>query len=93
MGAPGLFVSLWIPRKHGDPRGPGTHRRGTDEEFARYFDGCPTCGEQVKTVPIIMPRLAVGGGGGHGRPEVPDPWPINEWPPILVKKTRYWGAQ
>jgi len=21
MGAPGLFVSLWIPRKHGDPRG------------------------------------------------------------------------
>src|SRR5215212_3807196 len=57
IGMPGLFVYLEIPKSAGDPPGAGTHREGTPEEFERYFDGCPTCGQAVKTKPIIMSGL------------------------------------
>jgi hypothetical protein len=84
IGAPGLFVYLYIPDPDGS--GAGTHRKGTDEEFQRYFDGCPACGEPVKTYPIIMPGLVAP--GVRGRADVPDPWPVNEWSPIRAKKAR-----
>lgn len=82
IGAPGLFVHLEIP--HHDSTQPGTHRKGTEEEFERYFDGCPTCGEQLETKPIVMPGLIAA--GVRGRRAIPNPWPVNEWPPISVDK-------
>jgi len=87
IGMPGLFVYLEIP--HHDPRRPGTHRQGTLEEFEKFFDGCPACGEPVETKPIIMPGLqhkSRGDGGEPGRIEVRNPWPISEWPPITQGK-------
>jgi hypothetical protein len=42
------------------------------EEARSFFYGCPECGEDVKTYPIVIQGL---------RPvEIPDPWPISEWP-------------
>jgi|SRR5215212_8527184 hypothetical protein len=89
IGIPGLFVYLEIPR--GDKGRPGTHRHGTLEEFEEFFWGCPECGEQIETKPLIMPGLqhkSRGDGREHGRMEVPDPWPISEWPPITQGKPR-----
>jgi hypothetical protein len=80
IGLPGLSVSMWIP----DGTGPGTHRKATMEEFEAYFYGCPTCGEPVKTIPILLPGLKSKSRGDgsvvESEPEVPDPWPIAEWP-------------
>jgi hypothetical protein len=93
IGVPKMFVYLYLPKPTGDTSYAGTHRKGTDEEFERYFNGCPTCGEQVRTVPIVMTGLVAP--NVHGRAEVPDPWPVREWPPIpdSVKKpvVRGWG--
>jgi hypothetical protein len=79
IGMPGLFVYLNIPHYSG---GPGTHRTGTPEEFATFFNGCPTCGEDVRTVPMLLGGLRHREDGEieHARPEVPNPWPIHEWP-------------
>jgi len=68
-GAPGLFVLLFIGGRHGTP-----------EEFAEFFHGCPECGEDVKTAPIVMAGMVAP--GVRGKREVPDPWPIHEWPRI-----------
>jgi hypothetical protein len=80
VGMPGLFVCLYTPRGH-----------GADEEFEKFFWGCPDCGEPVKTVPIVMTGLQYktrGDGVGRVRPEIPNPWPIHEWPPITQGKPR-----
>jgi hypothetical protein len=63
-GMPGLFAS-------------GAYR-GTEllthEEARSFFYGCPECGEDVRTFPIVLRGLLQ-----PYRP-IPDPWPISEWP-------------
>ena len=103
LGMPQLFVYLEIP--HHDPTRPGTHRHGTPEEFERFFDGCPECGEPVETKPLIMPGLqhkSRGDGREYERVAVPDLGRISDWGPILQGKprdkeyneqiNRLWGA-
>jgi hypothetical protein len=61
-GAPGLFAVAY---------------RGSEilshEEARSFFYGCPSCGADVKTYPIVMRRLSA-------RHPIPHPWPIHEWP-------------
>jgi hypothetical protein len=91
VGMPGMFVYLYIPHAGG----PGTHRVGTAEEFAAFFHGCPACGEEVKTYPMIMPGLhhTEDGPIEHGQPAVPDPWPISEWGPVTQGNPDEYHAQ
>jgi hypothetical protein len=64
-----------------DKRTGGTHTKMSEEEFERFFNGCPDCGKDLKTYPIVMQGLGP-------RVEVPDPWPVNQWPPAPMKKHR-----
>jgi hypothetical protein len=67
IGMPGLFATAY--------RDPEIL---SHEEARSFFHGCPECGEDVKTYPIVLP--GVREGGIRGRPTIPDPWPISEWP-------------
>lgn len=63
-GVPGLFAAA-------------TYRGSellTHEEARGFFYGCPSCGEDVRTYPIMLRGLR------PYRP-TPQPCPVHEWPP------------
>ena len=81
IGIPHLFITLNTPNgQHSKSWRGGIQWKGDPEVFERFFNGCPTCGKDVKSYPIIFSGLRKD--GTRGKQEVPDPWPVNQWPPL-----------
>jgi hypothetical protein len=78
VGMPGLFASVYRGPQVLTSKGPtrGRSELLPHEEARRFLEGCPACGEDVPTYPIVMRGL-----GEH--PPIADPWPVREWPKPL----------
>jgi len=75
IGMPGLFAHAYRGALVRTWEGPKLTRseKLTHDEAREYVSGCPVCGRDVPTYPIVMRSPLKD-------TRVPDPYPLREWP-------------
>jgi len=75
IGAPGLFAYAYrgtLVRTWQEPKLTRSEKL-THEEAREYKEGCPSCGRNVPTYPIVMRSPLAD-------TRIPDPYPLRDWP-------------
>jgi hypothetical protein len=75
IGMPGLFAYAYRGRKVRTWQGPKLTRseKLTHEEAREFIEGCPECGRDVPTYPIVMKSPLKD-------TRIPEPFPLRDWP-------------
>jgi hypothetical protein len=75
IGAPGLFAHAYRGALVRTWQGPKLTRseKLTHEEAREYKEGCPSCGRNVPTYPIVMRSPLAD-------TRIPEPYPLRDWP-------------
>ena len=63
----GAVVRTWQGPKH------GAAEKLTHEEAREYIEGCPRCGRDVPTYPIVIRSPLAD-------TRIPEPYPLRDWP-------------
>jgi hypothetical protein len=75
IGMPGLFAHAYrgaLVRTYHGPK-IGEAEKLTHEEAREYIEGCPSCGRDVPTYPIVIRSPLAD-------TRIPEPYPLREWP-------------